>query len=241
MIGASKIARDITERRRIEEARREQLKLQTQLASIAATVPGAICAFRQYVDGRTTMPFATPVVEDLYGLSRESLAQDFSVVFANIHPDDLPTLRAGIDESLRQLIPWYGKYRYRHPSKGTRWIEGWSRPQVEPDGSVLWHGFVMDVTDQSRAEEARRESERFAHSVLDSLRSSIALLEESGAIIDVNLAWRMFAAENGGLALIHLGANYLEICDSATGADCGAGAHLRHRNSRRAGRSYERL
>ena len=95
------------------------------------------------------MSFATPVVEDLYWLFPRSLAEDFSVVFANIHPDDLPTLCAGIDESLRQLIPWYGKYRYRHPSKGTRWIEGWSRPQVEPDGSVLWHGFVMDVTDQS--------------------------------------------------------------------------------------------
>ena len=44
----------------------------------------------------------------------------------------------------------------------------------------------MDVTDREQSEAGRRESERFARSVLDSLSSHIAVLDESGTILAVN-------------------------------------------------------
>ena len=53
------------------------------------------------------------------------------------------------------------------------------------------------IAEHRRLEEAHRESERFARSVLDSLDAHIAVLDHSGTILAVNQAWRDFAAANG--------------------------------------------
>ena len=106
------------------------------------------------------MPFTTPAAEDLYGISREVLANDFAPLLANVHPDDLPRVSEVLSEAARTMSRWHDEFRYQHPTKGMRWIEGWSVPTAEPDGGILWHGYVMDVTERKRAEEALREADR---------------------------------------------------------------------------------
>jgi PAS domain S-box-containing protein len=150
---------DITERKLAEEALRQQLELRDQLAKIAASVPGAVHSFLLRPDGSTCMPFATSAVEDLFGIHQDALARDASVLLANVHPDDLQHVRETIEEAARMPSPWHDQYRYIHPAKGLRWIEGWSLPQVEPDGGIVWHGFLMDITDRKQLEEERSHVE----------------------------------------------------------------------------------
>lgn len=56
----------------------------------------------------------------------------------------------------------------------------------------------------------------FQSAVLDSLSSHIAVLDESGQIVAVNLSWKKFAEANGledsGAGV---GSNYLDVCQSA--------------------------
>lgn len=65
---------------------------------------------------------------------------------------------------------------------------------------------------QAAAEAARRESEAMTLSVMDSLSSSIAVLDPSGRILAVNRAWREFAAANGASeqTIAGVGLDYLE-------------------------------
>src|SRR5678815_956537 len=53
----------------------------------------------------------------------------------------------------RNQSAWHGEYRVLHPDRGEIWVEGYSMPEREPDGSTLWRGFLNDVTDRKRAEE----------------------------------------------------------------------------------------
>ena len=62
------------------------------------------------------------------------------------------------------------------------------------------------------------DSELFAQATLDSLSAHIAIVDESGTIVAVNSAWREFARANGATSNVSEGANYLAVCDSATGA-----------------------
>ena len=151
---------NITERKQAEEALRAELALRDQLTKIAASVPGVIASFRLRPDGSACMPFTTPAVEDLFGVSQEALARDISAWSANIHPEDADRLDSGIQEAARHLSRWHATYRYLHPIRGLRWIESWSMPSREPDGSIVWHGYLTDVTGRKRAEEEREESVR---------------------------------------------------------------------------------
>ena len=175
---------NITERKRAEETLREQLALKDQLARIAESVPGVIHSFQLRPDGSACMPFTTTPVEDLFGVSQEVLAHDIAPWAANVHPDDLPRVNVAVREAANTLSRWHDTYRYIHPTKGQRWIEGWSIPRRDTDGSIVWYGFVTDVTDRWRAEEGRRESE---------LRLSLHVQSTPAAVVEWDTALRVIA------------------------------------------------
>lgn len=54
-----------------------------------------------------------------------------------------------------------------------------------------------EIKERSRAEDALRESEMFALSIINSLTANICVLDREGKIIAVNRAWERFARENG--------------------------------------------
>ena len=78
---------------------------------------------------------------------------------------------------------------------------------------------------RQRAEAAPGEAERLARAALDALSAHIAILDETGAIIATNRAWRNFAQANPPLlANVGEGANYLAVCDTARGAGAATAA-----------------
>jgi len=162
-------AMDITERKRAEEAARaseqasrkmmEELREERdRFAKIVATVPGGIFSFRLRPDGSTCCPYVSPIFADLYGLHPEDLAESAAPLWAIIHPDDLDQVRASVAASARTLTPWRDEFRWRRHTGEEIWVEGHSMPVREPDGSILWHGFLQDITARKQAEEALQES-----------------------------------------------------------------------------------
>ncbi|WP_243692564.1 PAS domain-containing protein [Methylomonas methanica] len=147
LLGGFGITQDVTRR----------IDLQDQLTKVAASVPGLICSFRLRPDGSACMPYASPVIDSIYGMGIEVVSQDFNPVFARIHPEDIGRIHASIAESARSQQPWRDTYRYNHPLKGEVWHEGHSLPIREADGSILWHGYVHDVTERINAEKALQE------------------------------------------------------------------------------------
>jgi PAS domain S-box-containing protein len=151
---------NITERKQAEEMLRQRVKLQDQLVHIAATVPGMIYSLLLRPDGSTQMPYVSGAFSDIFDLQPKDIVEDAAPIFSMIHPNDLGHVRATMAESARTLNPWRDDFRVCHTRLGEIWVEGHSVPQREPDGSTLWHGFVQDITERKRAEEAlRRTSE----------------------------------------------------------------------------------
>ena len=151
--GAVLAFRDCSRHKQIEAAMRERALLQEQLAKIADTAPGVICAYRVRPDGSCSYPYSSPRIQDIYGMSPDELARDASSVFRLIHPEDVDGVLAGARRSAENQSAWHGEYRVLHPDRGEIWVEGYSMPEREPDGSTLWRGFLNDVTDRKRAEE----------------------------------------------------------------------------------------
>ena len=177
---------DITERKQAEEVTRQRLELQDQVAKIAATVPGMIYSFRLRPDGSASMPFATPAIEELWGLRPEEVANDFSPAIARVHADDVEHLTQGIFNSSRTLEPWQDSFRVRHPRHGEIWLEGRSIPRAEADGSVLWHGFVQNVTQRMRSQETLEAALAKYRTLFDAFPLGITVVDQQGRIVEVN-------------------------------------------------------
>ena len=173
--------RNITERKRIERELRlanerleervrertaelagtaESLRVERDsFAKIVSAVPGVIYLFRMAPDGAWSFPFANSRLEEIYGFPMDVLEKDATPLFACIHPADVRRVRDSIIESARGNTPWKEAFRFRHATRGEIWIDGHSIPTTEPDGSVVWHGYVADDTERRRIEEALRVSE----------------------------------------------------------------------------------
>ncbi len=72
--------------------------------------------------------------------------------------------------------------------------------------------------ERQRTKAELLESKRFLRSTLDALTTHIAIINESGTILDVNAAWNTFAKENHFLgSQCGIAENYFIVCDSASG------------------------
>jgi PAS domain S-box-containing protein len=145
--------RDITERKHAEQVLKEQHALGERLVKIAENVPGVIYAFQLRLDGSSSFPYCSPKFEDIYGVHSEDIGNDASPTFKYIHPDDIGRMNESFVKSADRMSPWHEEFRVLHPRKGQIWIEGKSTPERQADGSVLWHGFMSDITERKRAAE----------------------------------------------------------------------------------------
>lgn len=136
-----------------KEAERERRELLERLTRIANNIPGVIFQYRLRPDGSSHFPYASVGIRDIYGLSPEEVQKDASGVFAVLHPDDRARVASSIAESARTLTAWSDTYRVSLPTGKTIWVRGQSSPQKLEDGSILWHGYIHDVTDRMRAED----------------------------------------------------------------------------------------
>jgi PAS domain S-box-containing protein len=148
--------RDITEQKQAEAIQQEALD---RLQKIASRVPGLVYQYRLRPDGSACLPFASEAIREIFRVSPEEVREDASNLFANLHPDDYDGIFASIQKSARDLTPWQHEFRVKYDDGTIRALYGNAAPQREKDGSVLWHGFITDITERKRAETALRESE----------------------------------------------------------------------------------
>jgi PAS domain S-box-containing protein len=127
---------------------------QSILSKIAYSAKGIIISFRLRPDGSMSFPFATDNIIDIYGIKPEDIVNDASPIFNLVHPEDSKHVQEEIEYSAKTMTPWHGEYRFLHPIKGEIWVEGRSMPELEEDGSILWTGFIHDITERKLADQS---------------------------------------------------------------------------------------
>ena len=174
---------DITDRKQAEE---KNNKLLDQLELISLHLPGVIYQFKLCPDGSSYFPYASPGIYNIYGVQPKDVEYDATAVFKAIHPDDLAQVRDSINHSAQTLTTWHDIYRTNQPSGKTIWVEGKATPQKLEDGSIIWHGFIQDISERKIAAEALRESETNLKRILVNLQDAYFQADLSGNFTFVN-------------------------------------------------------
>ncbi len=146
--------RDVTERKIAEAAQAEALN---RLQKIASRIPGVVYQYRLRPDGTTSIPYASEGMKEMFDIEPSNLVENADVSSKIV---DHESFMASVRESAEQLTPWVHEMQVRQADGSLRWVAGNSVPEREPDGSIIWHGFITDVTERKLAEAKLRENER---------------------------------------------------------------------------------
>jgi len=148
-------------------ANNELVLQQDNLKKIASRLPGFVYQYLLRPDGTSCFPYASEAIRELFRVSPDEVREDASKVFAISHPDDLAGVVASIRESAQNLTPWQHEYRVKFDDGTVRSLYGNAVPQKDADGSVLWHGFITDITEDNRLKERLKSSEEQRNSILN--------------------------------------------------------------------------
>jgi diguanylate cyclase (GGDEF)-like protein/PAS domain S-box-containing protein len=147
------VALDIGERLRVRQALEERSQL---LEKLGAQIPGTIYQYRLFRDGHSCFPYASAGIREVYEVTPEEVRGDAGPVLERIHPADRGRVIDSIQQSAQTLTRWQADYRVQLPQRGLRWLRGESMPEPLADGSVLWHGFIADISSLKQVEDELR-------------------------------------------------------------------------------------
>lgn len=173
---------DITENAR----RHKELKASySLLTNLTDHVPGVIYQFQLRPDGTMGFPYASRGIESIYGIRARDAVDDAALVFSRIDPRDIVRVHDSIQASARMLERWQCDYRVNLPDIGERWVSGMATPAQQDDGSILWHGYIKDITERKQLEQRLQLTSK----VFEAAGEGVLITDARQNIIAVNEAF----------------------------------------------------
>ena len=126
--------------------------LTLDLNKLLSSIPAVVFTLEADPKGTYRVAFASPQIRELFGLSPDEIESDITEVFRRVNPEDRPHVLEAIERSQMSLQPATVEYRFEHPSGLELWVEAHGVPEVQEDGTVLWYGFLSDITERKRSE-----------------------------------------------------------------------------------------
>lgn len=170
------------ERQRSHQALRDS---EARFQRLADNMPGVIYRYHTYPDGRDRFSYVSAAARDLWGLEAEAIYQDTNHLWRLVHPEDVPNFQIAIAQAAAQMAPISYEHRIITPAGLEKWCQAISRPEPQADGSLIWDGLVIDITERKATERALRHSEAMKRAIISAMPDLLIRMHRDGTCLDM--------------------------------------------------------
>jgi diguanylate cyclase (GGDEF)-like protein/PAS domain S-box-containing protein len=167
---------------------------EARLRGLSANLPGTIYRYEHNpTTGHQAFTYMSPGCKDLYELEPQTILADPQAAWRVIHPEDVASLVATIDRAAQALEPFHWQGRFVPASGVVKWVQARANPTPRPDGTVVWDGLLLDVSDRVQLKAERQATDlalKTERDLLDRIMSTslaaITVLSPDGSILFAN-------------------------------------------------------
>jgi PAS domain S-box-containing protein len=178
------VARDFTERKRVEEILRER---EARYRTISELVSDFAYALRVEQDGTFLLEWVTDAFARITGFTMSEL-EERGGWYSLVYPEDLPQVQQSYDWLLAGQQSDVYEFRILTRTRALRWLRNHNRPVWDKTlGRVARiYGGIQDITEWKQAMEAMQESEQKFHGLFEHSQDGMVLMNDHGYIIECN-------------------------------------------------------
>ena len=131
-----------------------KLELENSYRKFSENVPGAMFQARHTPEGKFTIPFCSSGFFELFGeLGDEILWDDAKCLWRLVLPENGIAFSDAVKKSQMSCAPLNHEFPIQRRDGTNAWLDIKATPELEADGSTLWHGFLMEVTERKKTEK----------------------------------------------------------------------------------------
>lgn len=127
----------------------------------------------------------TKEFEQSIGLNRELVLKDAKLAYDSIYKEDLPLLINAFQNSSTNLTPITLELRAHNTSDQLRWLRISAIPHQEQD-SMIWNGFMLDVSQVKLAEDALVEENINFKNLFENIDDFLIIFDMDGQLLHCN-------------------------------------------------------
>ena len=171
---------DVSQRKFTEQALEQRLK---QFKSLSDNIPGVIYEYEFRKDGSEGMRYVSPAVTTLFGIQ----SKEFKNYHAFIHPDDIAMIETKNTISKETLEPFYCEARLVIPGRKVVWHSVTSSFSYwTEDGSKIFTGFMLDITERKKTDEQLRTKEEKYRCIIANMNLGLLEVDKNEKILYAN-------------------------------------------------------
>ncbi|MEP7211834.1 MAG: PAS domain S-box protein [Acidobacteriota bacterium] len=172
VVGAAKIARDITDQRRQQEALN-----QNQLLLTMAIQSSRMGAWERDISAGVI--WWSDELEAIFGLAPGEFRGTDEHYYSLIHDDDREYAAAEVRKAIAEHRPYVMEFRFYYADGSVHWMEGRGQAVYSDKGdAVRLYGVGIDITDRKNADQERRRADLLLKESEERFRLSLS----SGAV-----------------------------------------------------------
>ncbi|MEO0533487.1 MAG: PAS domain S-box protein [Cyanobacteria bacterium P01_A01_bin.123] len=167
------------------EAEAKLQQREQRFSQLVSKVPGMLFQFRLTPDGQASFPYVNGRCQEIYGgLTQAEIMADANTVIDLVVPEYLPGFQQAMIDSAQSLgtFDWTGPIIDLQGRE--KWLQIQSTPELQDDGSILWHGILLDDTEQRQLQLERDRLQ----AILEATPDVIGMADAQGRSIYLNQA-----------------------------------------------------